>query len=241
MTPASEARRLLPASLVAAVEEAGRLAPGASCAFDADGTLWRDDVGEAFLHHLIDLGLVKLPDGRDPYAAYEEKVHQDKATGYAYAAQLLAGLRQEHVERVAAAFAPAWVAPRLITSTQALLAILVEAGLRPAVVSASAVEVVLASAPLAGVPAARCTGMTVAPRAGVLTDALVAPITYAQGKVEAIDKLGLRPLALAAGDSLTGDLAMLEAARIAVVVAPRAGSALAGEAARRGWVVLEQE
>jgi phosphoserine phosphatase len=232
---------MLPASLVAAVEEAGRLAPGASCVFDADGTLWRDDVGEAFLHHLIGLGLVKLPDGRDPYAVYEEKVHQDKATGYAYAAQLLAGLRRAHVEQVAAAFAPAWVAPRLISSTQALLALLVEAGLRPAVVSASAVEVVLASAPLAGVPVERCTGMTVAPRDGVLTDALVAPITYAHGKVEAIDKLGMRPLALAAGDSITGDLAMLEAAGIAVVVAPRAGSALAGEAGRRGWVVLEQE
>ena len=123
MIPASEARRLLPPSLVCAVEEAGRSFPGASCVFDADGTLWRDDIGEAFLHHLIGLGLVKLPGGRDPYAAYEEKVHHDKATGYAYAAQLLAGLRQEHVEQVAAAFAPAWVGPRLIAATQALLAL----------------------------------------------------------------------------------------------------------------------
>lgn len=241
MITATEASRLLPASLVAAALEAGRLSPGASCAFDADGTLWRDDIGEAFLHHLIALGLVKLPDGRDPFAVYEERVHHDKATGYAFAAQLMAGLRQDHLERAAAAFAPAWVAPRLIASTQALLAVLVEAGLRPAVVSASAVQIVLASAPLAGVPAERCTGMRVALREGVLTDAIVEPITYAHGKVQAIDLLGLRPLALAAGDSITGDLAMLEAARIPVVVAPRAGSALATEAARRGWVVLEQE
>ena len=232
---------LLPDSLVKAVREAGQQSPGAACAFDADGTLWRDDVGEAFLRHLIALGLVKLQGGRDPYAVYEEKVHQDKATGYAYCAQLQAGLRRAEVARIAADFAAGWVAPRLIDSTQALLSLLVESGLRPAVVSASALEIVLAAAPLAGVPVERCSGMTLHDEGGVLTAQLVPPVTYAHGKVLALDLLGLRPLALAAGDSISGDLAMLEAAGIAVVVAPRCGSVLAELAAKRGWAVLPQE
>jgi phosphoserine phosphatase len=235
------ARRLLPPSLVRGVERLALSSPGATCAFDADGTLWREDIGEAFLRHLVLLGLVRHPSGRDPYAVYEERVAQDKATGYAYAAQLQAGLRRDEVARVAAAFAPGWVAPRLIGSTQALVSLLLEVGLAPAVISASALEIVVAAAPLAGIPAGRCAAMTLRTRDGLLTEELVPPLTYARGKVEALDHLGLRPLALAAGDSLTGDLALLEAAELAVVVAPAQGSPLSLEAARRGWTVLPQE
>ena len=235
-----EARRLVPPALAAEVKEAGRALPGATAAFDADGTLWRDDIGEAFLRHLIELGMIKLPDGRDPYQAYEERVAQDRATGYAYAAQLLAGLRRDDVARAAAAFAPEWVAPRLITSTQALLLLCAEAGLRTAVVSASAIEIVLASAPIAGVPASRCLGMTVRALRGELLEEIVPPITYGEGKVVALEAAAWLPLAVAGGDSLTGDLAMLSLARVPVVVAPAIGSPLSEEAARRGWTVVPQ-
>ena len=59
-------------------------------AFDADGTLWREDVGEAFLRHLVSLGWIRLPDGSDPYEAYERAVERDRRSGHAYAAQLQA-------------------------------------------------------------------------------------------------------------------------------------------------------
>ena len=235
-----EARRLVPPALAEAVKDAGRALPGATAAFDADGTLWRDDVGEAFLRHLIELGMVKLPGGGDPYAAYEERVAQDRASGYAYAAQLQAGLRRDDVARAAANFVPEWVAPRLIASTQALLVLCAEAGLLTAVVSASAIEIVLAAAPIAGVPASRCMGMTVRARGGELLEELVPPITYAAGKVAALEKAHWLPVAVAGGDSLTGDLAMLSLARVPVVVAPARGSPLSAEAALRGWVVLPQ-
>jgi phosphoserine phosphatase len=101
------------------------------------------------------------------------------------------------------------------------------------------VQIVRAAAPLAGVPAARCLGMTTRATAeGVLTDEIVPPITYAAGKVEALAKAGFGPLALGCGDSIVGDLALLEAARVPVVIAQGQGGGLAEAARRHGWALL---
>ncbi|MBS2021626.1 MAG: haloacid dehalogenase-like hydrolase [Deltaproteobacteria bacterium] len=227
---------LLPERLIAQVKEAGRALPGGTAAFDADGTLWRDDVGEAFLKQLVHVGLVKLPDGRDPYEAYEARVHQDRGAGFAYAAQLQAGVPESALVAEAKKLAPEFVPSRLIASTQALLALCTESGLRTFVVSASPIQIVRAAAPLAGVPVERLFGMTVRLDAqGRCTDELAGPSTYAEGKVQTLVLARLMPLALGCGDSIFGDLALLSAARVPVVVAPEGGNALAEEGARRGW------
>ena len=230
---------MIPAELAAQVRALGRELPGALAAFDADGTLWREDVGEAFLRHLVSLGWVKLPDGSDPYAAYERAVERDRAAGYAYAAQLQEGLAQDAVSAEAERFASRWVAPRLIGDTQELRALCAQAGLLPFVISASALPIVLAAAPLAGFSRENCRGIEVQVRDGRFTADLLQPVTYAQGKVASAARSGR--LGLACGDSFTGDLPMLEAARVAVVVAPSHGSPLSIEARRRGWAVLAQE
>ncbi|HEY6909549.1 MAG TPA: haloacid dehalogenase-like hydrolase [Myxococcales bacterium] len=228
---------MIPAGLAGRVRALGRELPSGLAVFDADGTLWREDVGEAFLRHLVSLGWVKLPGGGDAYEAYERAVDRDRAAGYAYAAQLQAGLEVAAVRAEAERFAGAWVPPRLIGDTLALRALCEEAGLVPLVVSASALPIVLAAAPLAGIPRERCRGIEVQIRDGRFTADLIHPITYAAGKIAAAEKAGR--LALACGDSFTGDLPMLEAARLAVAVAPRSGSPLSEEALRRGWPVLE--
>ena len=224
--------------LAGQVRALGRELPGALAAFDADGTLWREDVGEAFLRHLVSLGWVKLADGSDPYQAYQRAVEHDRARGYAYAAQLQAGLALHHVSAEAQRFARQWVPPRLIADTQALRKLCAEAGLLPFVISASALPIVLEAAPLAGFARENCRGIAVQVREGTFTTELVQPVTYAAGKVASAAQAGR--LALACGDSFTGDLALLEAARIAVVLAPAQGSALSIEAGRRGWTVLAQ-
>lgn len=225
------------AELAARVAALGRAQPGALAAFDADGTLWREDIGEAFLRHLVSLGWVKLPDGGDPYEAYERRVDEDRASGYAWAAQLQAGLAFDALSAEAERFARAWVPPRLIADTAGLRALCASAGLAPVVISASALPIVRAAAPLAGFT--RWAGIETRVAEGRFTGALVPPVTYAAGKVEKAAALGR--LALACGDSFTGDLAMLQAAEVAVVVAPAAGSPLSAEAHRRGWPVLSQE
>lgn len=230
---------MISAELAGQVRALGRELPGALAAFDADGTLWREDVGEAFLRHLVTLGWVKLPDGSDPYQAYERAVEHDRAAGYAYAAQLQAGLGHAQVAAEAQRFASRWVPPRIIGDTQALRKLCADSGLRPFVISASALPIVLAAAPLAGFAPENCRGIEVQVREAKFTADLVLPVTYAAGKVSSAAQAGR--LGLACGDSFTGDLAMLEAARLAVVVAPASGSPLSIEARRRGWAVLAQE
>ena len=212
-------------------------APGGVAAFDADGTLWREDAGEAFLRHLVALGWVRLPDGSDPYEAYERAVDRDKRTGYVYAAQLHAGLLAAQVDAEAARFAREWVPPRIVRAAQELLASCARAGLIPVVVSASPLPIVRAAAPLAGFTSWAGIETRIDP-AGRFTAEVVEPVTYADGKVRAASRFG--PLTLACGDSLAGDLALLSAAHIPVVVAPSHGSPLADEALRRGWPILLQ-
>ena len=216
-----------------------RAAPPGFAVFDADGTLWNEDVGEAFLRHLVILGMVRLPDDSDPYEAYERMVADDKRTGYAYAAQLLAGLPAAEVQAEATRFADRWVPPRLIGATAALVKLCAEAGHTVCVVSASQVDIVRAAVVHAGVPWDRCAGMkTRIGRDGRYTAELVPPITYAAEKVDAAQGHGWSPIAVACGDSITGDLALLSAAGVAVVVAAAGPTMLSAEADKRGWDVI---
>ncbi len=226
---------MIPATLRDAVRRAA--VPGGVAAFDADGTLWREDVGDAFLRHLVGIGWVRLPDGRDPYEAYERAVERDKRSGYAYAAQLQAGLDEAEVAAEAERFARSWVPRRLVRAALELRAACVESGLRPVVVSASPLPIVRAAAPLAGF--SDFAGIAVRVRDSHFTAEVLDPVTYAEGKVQVAARFG--PLIVACGDSLAGDLPLLSAARVAAVVAPSTGSPLRDEALRRGWPILNQD
>jgi phosphoserine phosphatase len=222
-----------------ALRDAVRRAAASSgvAAFDADGTLWREDVGEAFLRHLVAIGWVRLPDGSDPYRAYERAVDRDKRTGYAYAAQLQEGLLAAEVAAEAERFARSWVPPRLVRAAQELCAACADAGLKTVAISASPLPIVRAAAPLAGI--AEHAAIEVRIQAGRFTCEVLEPIPYAEGKVQAAAKFG--PLIVACGDSLPGDLPLLSAARVAAVVAPSTGSPLSLEANRRGWPILNRD
>ena len=233
----------MPVGIGAELEERIRAAaapsPGALAVFDADGTLWREDIGEAFLRHLVRLGWVKLPDGSDPYLAYERAVERDRATGYAYAAQLMAGLSVPQVANEAYRFAIEWVPPRIVGVAKRLRELCLDAGLTPFVVSASPYPIVVASVPLVGFLPENVRAIEVRDQGGRFTDRVVQPIAYGPGKLALARRAG--PIAFACGDSLGGDLELLAAARVAVAIAPQRGSPLAEEARRRGWPVLTQD
>jgi phosphoserine phosphatase len=230
---------VIAADLAARIRAVAREIPGGLAVFDADGTLWREDAGEAFLRHLVSLGWVRLADGSDPYLAYERAVDRDREAGYAYAAQLQAGLAVELVQAEATRFARAWVPPRRIGDTAELRELCQSAGLSPWVVSASASPIVVAAAPLLGFSPDHCLGIQVAIADGKFTTDVLPPITYAAGKVEATRHRGR--IALACGDSLRGDLPLLESATISIAVAPPSGSPLSTEATRRHWSLLNQD
>jgi phosphoserine phosphatase len=225
--------------LAARVRALGRESGGGLAVFDADGTLWREDVGEAFLRHLVSLGWVQLPDGSDPYQAYERAVDRDRAAGYAYAAQLQSGLEVGRLRTEAVRFAASWVPPRRVADTGKLLELCREAGLAPWVISASPLPIVLAAAPLLGFAPDLCRGVELQIRDGRFTDRVMEPLTYGAGKVAVLGERAR--VALACGDSYQGDLLLLQAAEVAVAVAPKAGSPLALEARQRGWFILDQD
>jgi hypothetical protein len=80
--------------------------------FDADGTLWTEDVGEAFLRMLLAGPLEPLVrENPHLYADYEERVRRDIVDGYGWAVQLMAGLSETDVvgwaQELAAAELPA--------------------------------------------------------------------------------------------------------------------------------------
>lgn len=212
-------------------------APGRAVAFDADGTLWRGDVGEALLRALV--AEDRLPGWRgrrDLYQLYEAKVAADPATGYAFAAEVLAGWEEPALREYCRDLFQREMASQLFPFTQPLVRALVAAGCEPWVVSASAVWPVLPGAAWLDIPPERVIGVQVDVEGGRLTARARRPVPCGEGKVELLKARGVRP-ALAVGN---GDLdePMLAYAERALVIAPIGhDNGLVKAAARRGWPV----
>jgi HAD superfamily phosphoserine phosphatase-like hydrolase len=180
---------------------------------DADGTLWAEDVGEAFLRWLAEGRMLPPVDksrGSDEvWAEYEARVHADRAAGYAWAVLNMAGLAEADVVRLCRQHAAAW--PNYRPEMRALIRGMREAGAEVWIVSASNRWVVEAVAPRIGVDPACTIAMATEVEDGRLTDRLVPPPICGAGKVEAIlDRIGCAP-GLAAGDGM-GDFEMMQTA-----------------------------
>lgn len=215
-------------------------APRRVAAFDADGTLWNEDIGEAFFRWLAAGGLLSgmTPDD-DPFAVWEEyeaRVARNRAEGYAWAVQRMAGLAEEDVRRWSRQMAVAW--PNYRPEMLGLVRGLSASGFEVWLVSASNAWIIGASAPIVGVDEARVLGIRVAVEDRRLTERLVPPVTCNAGKVEAVRTIIGAQASLAFGDSM-GDFEMLEDAKQALVVGRREkpGAEIHLQAERRGWPV----
>ena len=210
---------------------------GEVAVFDADGTLWSGDAGEALLQALArEGGLDGYPAGSgDAWRDYRALEATDPTRAYAFAAELLAGLSEADLVQRCDRLMGEHVAAHLFAPMRALLQCFVELGAEVWLVSASNRWVIQAGARLLGLPPERVLGMRTAVVDGMLTRELVPPLTNLEGKVEAIElSIGRRP-AFAAGNSLN-DVPMLRlATRAALMVNP---SEAAYEIAREeGYVV----
>ena len=205
--------------------------------FDADGTVWSGDIGEAFLRWLVAGGLVG--GGRSVDAVwddYEARVDANQCEGYAWAVASMAGLVEADVVRWARQFAAAW--PTYRPAMVDLMRGLEASGVEVWWVSASSRWVVQAAAERIGVGATRVLGVAVPVTEGVLGDTVIRPMTCRAGKAAVIAAaIGVAP-DLGFGDS-RGDLEMMEASRQPMIVAraDRPDSAFVVDAAQRGWPV----
>ncbi|MGM0576364.1 MAG: HAD family hydrolase [Myxococcota bacterium] len=213
--------------------------------FDADGTLWAEDVGDVHLRVLEERGLIRSPPGEPGvFDAYLRLCRQDPGAGYAFAVEVMAGLSEDVVRETAR---EAWARhrDRLLEPVTRLLRTLGRVDVEVWVVSASNRWVVEAAAVDAlGLSPDRVVAMACDVVDGRLTGEVIEPRPNGPGKVEAIREwIGVRPR-LAFGNSLHDADMLDDAARGVLVRAHRepATPPLSGDlAARRaagGWLVL---
>ncbi len=211
--------------------------PSKLACFDADGTLWSEDIGEAFFRWLAAGTLLPALGARDPlevWDEYEARVKKSRVEGYGWAVQCMAGLPEADVRRWSRQMAVAW--PCYRPAMVGMIKGLSSAGYEVWLVSASNHWIIQASAPFVGADPARVLGIRVEVVNGMLTEALVRPVTCNAGKVDAIrHHIGRMP-DLVVGDSM-GDLEMLQSAKLPLVVgrADKPGAELLGVAASKGW------
>ncbi len=201
--------------------------------FDWDNTCITGDIGEAVLRH--------LDTGHHPgcVAKYLELCETyDKSVGYQFCAETMGGLTESQAETLVNEVIDRQIAAGSIQprpEIEALMHAMTDSGWDVWVVTASAEPIVRAFAPRYKQPADRVIGVDLAVKNGIIQSVLAGPLTYRQGKVDAIDqRIGRRPT-FAAGDALT-DYEMLHAAPHALLFDHNEPELLAAAQSRGWWV-----
>ncbi len=206
--------------------------------FDADGTLWRGDVGEDFLRYLGSNGL--LPNAPpNVYARYEVLHETEPLEAYGFAVAVMEGVAEAELERWSAHFFEQRFRGKLFAFVRPLFELLQGAQIDVWLCSASPRWIVEAGARTLGLDPSRVIGVDTEVVGGRLTATLKRPITAGDGKVTWLARKGVR-FGFAAGNGEL-DLPMLEAAAHRLVVAPFDGqeNALVREGRARGWPILK--
>lgn len=222
---------------VRAIVQAVLDGPPVAVAFDADGTLWPDDVGEAFLRWLVEHRHVPAGANGDAWTRYQRLLAVDGAAAFGFAVRVLEGRSEAELVEWARPLVESQFVPRLYPPMRALLAALAERGHRVWIVSASAGFLVRIAAAALGLAPDRVIGVSTRVEGGRLTADVEQPVPCGAGKVERLRALKVRP-ALAAGNSRYDREMLAAAGRAFVVVERRAPREDALSMAReQGWPV----
>jgi HAD superfamily phosphoserine phosphatase-like hydrolase len=189
-------------------------------AFDADGTLWDADLGENFFQYQIDHKLVTLP--TNAFDAYLEMKEKDPREAFLWLAQINKGQSLEKVREWAKLAFNSIQPNPIFKDQQKLVQLLMNNGVEVYIVTASIKWAVEPGAQALGVSSHNVIGVQTEIQDGTVTDKGIFPITYREGKVEALLQRtnGLYPF-LSSGNSM-GDFELLNSAthtRLAVSAA----------------------
>lgn len=206
---------------------------GGIAAFDFDDTILDGDISLAVLARLAE------QTGRDLVAEYEADCAVDVRAGYATLVEtLIAGRTEFEIRALTESVLLDGLASgrlRIRPAVADLIWALQRYGWTVWIVTASPAVMVSVAAQRVGIPADHVLGMWCrAGSDGRFVAPTQEPITYRQGKVDALSAAtgGAAPT-FAVGDALT-DLEMLQWARYALVL-DRGNPVLRDEAAARGW------
>lgn len=178
-------------------------------AFDADGTLWDIDLGENFFQHQIDNKQVPLPD--DPWNHYLtlKKKNNDPCDAYVWLAQINAGKSISQVKDWSQQAFNSIQPPPIFAEQKKLIDLLKQHAVKIYIVTASIKWAVEPGARALGLADENVIGVETNISNGLVTDEKILPITFRQGKVDALlaKTGGVLPF-LCAGNSI-GDYELL--------------------------------
>jgi phosphoserine phosphatase len=183
----------------------------AIAAFDADGTLWDTDLGEALFSYQIKHKLVPLPP--DPWKHYHDmKDSVSKRAAYLWLAQINKGLPiaqvREWAKKAVADVSPVPVFPEQKKIIEFLKSIDVEVY----IVTASIQWAVAPAAHLFGIPENNVLGIETQVVDGVITEKQKGLLTFREGKIQALlERTGGVAPYFAAGNT-EGDQFLIEGA-----------------------------
>ncbi|MFP5518286.1 MAG: HAD family hydrolase [Bdellovibrionia bacterium] len=192
-------------------------------AFDADGTLWDTDLGEQFFHFQIDNKLVNLPP--EPWNHYLEmkKINNDPRSAYLWLAQINRGKTLEQVREWAQQSFKAIQPNPIFEEQKRLIEILLKENVQIFVVTASVKWAVEPGALAIGLSHDNVIGVETQVENGIVGDTGLFPITYRQGKVEALlqKTQGQKPF-LASGNTMGDYELLLSATHMSLAVSAAA-------------------
>lgn len=240
----SQLRPFPPAKLKTLLDDLERLRPKgrAIAAFDADGTLWNTDMGEAFFDYQIRNRLVPLPE--DPWGHYNHlKDNVSHTLAYVWLAQVLKGVPLTQVR----AWAEESVASKPLPIFEEQLRVLEKLkslDVEVYIVTASITWAVEPAAHRLGLRDDQVIGIETEVVGGFVTETPKGVVTYREGKADAILARtgGVKPY-FASGNT-EGDHWLLEAAtdlRLVMSSAPEGTENFPTEAKmlalakERGW------
>lgn len=157
--------------------------------FDADGTLWHGDAGEAFIRWQVKHG--NAPHApKDAWEVYfNEATKGDAVKAYGWLAQWNAGVSEAELYRLSEEFFAQEWERNIFKPMQVLVSAFSAAGFECWVVSGSIHWVVAMGATRFGIPKERVIGTAVKVNKGVLTDVIDGVVPYRAGKSVMVEKI----------------------------------------------------
>lgn len=157
--------------------------------FDADGTLWRGDVGESFFKHQIQSKTLKSVPSGDLWKLYWDTVNAGRALeAYSWLPVWNAGNRESDLQQWCDEFFEKSFRKNRFEPMFALVNELQHAHFEVWIVSASIRWAVAAGVKTLGIPMDNIIAASVHVQDGVLTSNLIEPFPYREGKVAQIKR-----------------------------------------------------
>lgn len=184
--------------------------------FDADGTLWSNDVGENFFHYQIENCNLPALRGINAWDHYIQLKKKHPPTAYLWLAQICSGFTLETVLSWAQAAAH-HTPPQVFPQQKKLIEELLQRNINLFVVSASVEWAVTGALEVAGFTQMHAIGVKTKIDGGMISDQQEGEITWREGKAKAFLQVSHNHAPILCCGNTLGDQHLLEMAKACAI------------------------